>query len=164
MSTATELTIEQRLTALETAFAELRQQLEPASQSDGLKQIRGIMKDNPAFEEFVALGRAIRQADHSPKTEKTNLADPAGQDLGPGQDESTAIEPTSRPPIKRAKLDDQGRLIPLTPAEGQAQAEAIRAMLDRLQTIENGPDEDDAEFMRAIDSHRPHRPLFEGLY
>ena len=160
MSTATELTIEQRLTALETAFAELRHRLEPTTQSNGLDQVIGIMKDFPEFQEVVTLVREFRQGDHG----AINPPDPAGQDLGPSQDESTAIEPTSRPPIRLAKLDDQGRLIPLTPAEMQGEAESIRAMLDRLQAIENGPDDDDAEFMRAIDSHRPHRPLFEGLY
>ncbi len=66
--------------------------------------------------------------------------------------------------ILRAKMDEQGRVIPPTPAERQVRADAIRAMLDEIRSIENGPDEDYADFFRAIDSHRPDRPLFEGKY
>jgi len=66
--------------------------------------------------------------------------------------------------ILRARMDDQGRLVRLTATELEAKAEAIRAALDEMRAIENGPDEDDAEFFRAIDSRRPDRPLFKGKY
>ena len=95
-------------------------------------------------------------------SEQSTLAHPPVEKSGEG--ELSAVAATTHAPIKRAKLDDKGRLIPLTPAEAAAEAAAIRVMLDELRSIPSDPDEDDAEFFRAIDSHRPHRPLFEGLY
>lgn len=64
----------------------------------------------------------------------------------------------------RSRFDEEGRLIPLTAEEKVQHAAAIRAAIDALEAIPDDPTEDDAEFYRAIDSHRPHRPLFEGLY
>jgi len=63
------------------------------------------------------------------------------------------------------ELDEQGRLIPLSPEERKARSEAaIRA----LQAIRKLPDEDppgiEAEFMRGIDENRqPGQKIFEGL-
>jgi len=70
----------------------------------------------------------------------------------------------ARPVVVRVRLDDQGRAIPPTSRERQERAEAARIALQAMQAIEDDPSEDDAEFFRAIDSHRPDRPLFEGRY
>jgi hypothetical protein len=59
-----ETTLEQRLTAVEDAIRELQQALrgrQPAV--DWLDRVIGSMKDEPAFDEVLAYGRAIRQAD-----------------------------------------------------------------------------------------------------
>ena len=65
MATATETTTEQRLTALESAIVEIRQQLPPISAGvlKWLEQTSGIMKDKPAFREMIAYGLAYRHAD-----------------------------------------------------------------------------------------------------
>ncbi len=63
-----------------------------------------------------------------------------------------------------ARLDSEGRLIPWTEAEQAQHAEAVHAGLARLREIPDEPGEDDREFFRAIDSHRPERPLFEEYY
>jgi hypothetical protein len=59
-----EVTLEKRMTVLEEAVRELREELtarKPAP--DWLDRVIGSMKDEPAFDEVVAYGRAIRQAD-----------------------------------------------------------------------------------------------------
>jgi hypothetical protein len=56
--------VEQRLARLETAIAELQKQIAPPSKS-WLQQITGSFKDQPAFEELLAYGQAIRQGDES---------------------------------------------------------------------------------------------------
>lgn len=59
-----EALIEQRLSAVEAAVAELQRRLSPsASMPDWLGQVTGSFKDEPAFAEVVSLGRAIREAD-----------------------------------------------------------------------------------------------------
>ena len=164
MSTATEPTIEQRLAALEEAVAELRQQRAESSTVSRPELVGGITKDEPASPGVNALGEASRRPDRP--ADEQGPPPPISASAEPAHDgpEPVVAEASPGLPIKRAKLDDQGRLIPLTPAEAQAEAEAIRAMLEELRSIPSDPDEDDAEFFRAIDSHRPHRPLFEGLY
>lgn len=62
------------------------------------------------------------------------------------------------------QFDSEGRLVPLTAEEKVQHAAAIRAAIGAIEAIPADPSEDDSEFLRAIDSHRPHRPLFEGLY
>ena len=63
------------------------------------------------------------------------------------------------------RIDDQGRLIPFTPAERAARAEALLQALEEIRNIPDDPNESsDEEVFRAIDSHRPHRPLFEDYY
>jgi hypothetical protein len=60
----TDTQIEQRLTAVEYAVSELQRRLAtlpPAA--NWLEQIIGSFKDEPAFEEVLELGRAIRSAD-----------------------------------------------------------------------------------------------------
>ena len=59
-----EATLERRLTALEDAVRELQEVInarKPAA--DWLERVAGSMKDEPAFDEVLAHGRAIRQAD-----------------------------------------------------------------------------------------------------
>jgi hypothetical protein len=69
------------------------------------------------------------------------------------------------PAFPPRQLDEQGRLIPLTPEEREARSKAaIRA----LAAIQKLPDDDppgiEAEFMRGVDENRPaDRRIFEGL-
>jgi len=59
-----EATLEQRMTAVEVAVRELQEAMkarEPAS--DWLDRMIGSMEDEPAFDEVLAYGRAIREAD-----------------------------------------------------------------------------------------------------
>ena len=70
----------------------------------------------------------------------------------------------SRHPALRVRLDDRGRMIPPTEEERRIRRELALRALEEIRAIENEPGEDDAEFFRSFDSHRPHRPLFEGLY
>ena len=67
-----EATLEQRMTALEQAVYELREAMKarkPAA--DWLDCVIGSMKDEPAFDEVLALGRAIRQSDRPAEDEAT---------------------------------------------------------------------------------------------
>lgn len=62
---STHISVEQRLAAVEAAVVSLQRQLAADSQScNWLQQVTGSFKDEPAFEEVLAYGRAIRQADH----------------------------------------------------------------------------------------------------
>jgi hypothetical protein len=59
---------EQRLTEIEAAVSRLQRclaNLPPAP--DRLEQITGSFKDEPAFEEVLAFGRALLAADHWPE-------------------------------------------------------------------------------------------------
>lgn len=70
--TPTDLII-QRLAAAETAISELQRRLAALPPApDWLEQIIGSCKDEPAFEEAMALGRALR------------MAEPFPEDLGEG--------------------------------------------------------------------------------
>jgi hypothetical protein len=62
---ATETSLEQRLTAVEQAVSELQQRLAHLpTATNWLARITGSFKDEPAFEEVLALGRAsVRQTD-----------------------------------------------------------------------------------------------------
>jgi hypothetical protein len=62
---ATNLSLEKRLEAVEAVVAELQQQIAAPQPTNWLKQITGSFKDEPAFEEVLAYGRAIRQGDES---------------------------------------------------------------------------------------------------
>jgi hypothetical protein len=59
-------TIEERLAAVVAAVAELREHLliQPRA-ADWLEQVIGSFKDEPAFEEVLAYGRAIRKGELS---------------------------------------------------------------------------------------------------
>jgi hypothetical protein len=57
-----ESSIEQRLIQLEAAVRELQQQ-RSTSETTWLKEISGSFADNPIFDEVLAHGRELRQAD-----------------------------------------------------------------------------------------------------
>lgn len=62
---ATNTSLEERLAAVEAAITELRKQIEIPQPTNWLQQITGSFKDEPAFEEVLAYGQAIRQGDES---------------------------------------------------------------------------------------------------
>lgn len=57
--------LEERLAAVEAAIAQLQKQIVASQPTNWLQQIIGSFKDEPAFEELLAYGRAIRQGDES---------------------------------------------------------------------------------------------------
>ena len=57
--------LEERLTAVEAALAELQKQVSAPQPVNWLQQMTGSFKDEPAFDEVLAYGRAIRQGDES---------------------------------------------------------------------------------------------------
>jgi hypothetical protein len=57
-------TIETRLSAVEEAIAQLQKQV-ATPQINWLEQITGSFENEPAFEEVLAYGRAIRQENNS---------------------------------------------------------------------------------------------------
>jgi hypothetical protein len=57
-------TLEKRLSAVEKAIAELQKQV-ATPQTNWLQQITGSFKDESAFEDVLAYGRAYRQGDES---------------------------------------------------------------------------------------------------
>lgn len=56
-----DISIEERLSAMEAAIAELQQQVAATQPANWLQQITGSFKDEPAFDEVLAYGRAIRK-------------------------------------------------------------------------------------------------------
>jgi hypothetical protein len=59
-----EAALEQRMTVLEQTVRQLQEMIEARRPSpDWLDGVIGSMKDEPAFDEVLAHGRAIRQAD-----------------------------------------------------------------------------------------------------
>ena len=59
-----EATLKQRMTMLEAAVRELQEAMNARTPApDWLDRVIGSMKDEPAFDEVLAHGRAIRQAD-----------------------------------------------------------------------------------------------------
>jgi hypothetical protein len=58
-------TVEERLAIVEAAIAELQKQIALYQQTNWLQNITGSFKDEPAFDEVLAYGRAIRQGDES---------------------------------------------------------------------------------------------------
>jgi hypothetical protein len=62
---APNLSLEDRLSAVEAVIADLQEQIAAPQPTNWLKQITGSFKDEPAFEEVLAYGRAIRQGDES---------------------------------------------------------------------------------------------------
>jgi hypothetical protein len=62
---STNTSIEERLAAVEAALTELQKKVASPVPTNWLQQISGSFKDEPAFEEVLAYGRAIRQGDES---------------------------------------------------------------------------------------------------
>jgi hypothetical protein len=59
-----EATLDQRMTAVEEAVRELQELVKARKPAlDWLDRVIGSMKDEPAFDDVLAYGRAIRQAD-----------------------------------------------------------------------------------------------------
>ena len=57
-------TLEQRMSALEETVRELQEAMQGRQPApDWLDRVIGSMKDEPAFDEVLAHGRAIREAD-----------------------------------------------------------------------------------------------------
>jgi hypothetical protein len=61
----TDTSLEERLAAVEAAISELQKQVATPQPTNWLQQITGSFKDEPAFEEVLAYGRAIREGDES---------------------------------------------------------------------------------------------------
>ena len=57
--------LEERLAVVEATLAELQKQIAPSQPINWLEQVTGTFKDEPAFDELLAYGRAIRQGDES---------------------------------------------------------------------------------------------------
>ncbi|MGB7085898.1 MAG: hypothetical protein WBD47_10115 [Phormidesmis sp.] len=62
---ATDALLEKRLAVVEAAIAELQQQVTTTQPKNWLQHITGSFKDEPAFEDVLYYGRAIRQEDKS---------------------------------------------------------------------------------------------------
>ncbi|MBD2605709.1 hypothetical protein H6G81_14530 [Scytonema hofmannii FACHB-248] len=62
---ATNTSLEERLAAVESAIVQLQKQVSTPQTTNWLQQITGSFKDEPAFEEMLAYGKAIRQV-HPP--------------------------------------------------------------------------------------------------
>ncbi|MBE9008391.1 hypothetical protein IQ259_25895 [Fortiea sp. LEGE XX443] len=62
---ATNTSLEERLAVVEAAIVELQKQIAVPQSTNWLQQITGSFKDEPAFEEVLAYGRAIRQGEES---------------------------------------------------------------------------------------------------
>lgn len=59
-----DMTLEQRVSDLEKAVRDLQEVLRDRKPApDWLNRVIGSMKDEPAFDEVLAYGRAMRQAD-----------------------------------------------------------------------------------------------------
>lgn len=62
---ASNTSLEERITAAEAAITELRKQASMPPTTDWLQQVTGSFRDEPAFEEVLTYGHAIRQGDES---------------------------------------------------------------------------------------------------
>jgi hypothetical protein len=63
----TQIELEERLLAVETALQEMQRRLATLAPSPNwLDEIIGSFKDEPAFEEVIALGRTFREAQPYP--------------------------------------------------------------------------------------------------
>ena len=63
----TNVSLEERVAAVEEAIAQLQKQLQLTNSqpTNWVEEVSGSFKDEPAFEEVLAYGRAIRQGDDS---------------------------------------------------------------------------------------------------
>jgi hypothetical protein len=65
---ATQPTLEQRLAELESAVREMQSRLDSQTPvRNWLENVIGSFKDEPAIEEVLEYGRALRQADRPPE-------------------------------------------------------------------------------------------------
>jgi hypothetical protein len=62
---ATNTSLEGRLAAVEAKLAQLQKQVATPQPTNWLQQITRSFKDEPAFEDVIAYGRAFRQGDES---------------------------------------------------------------------------------------------------
>ncbi|MCL1474160.1 hypothetical protein [Argonema antarcticum] len=62
---ANNTSLEERMAAVEAAISELQKQIANPQPTNWLQQITGSFKDEPAFDEVLAYGRAFRQGDDS---------------------------------------------------------------------------------------------------
>ncbi|MDI9639184.1 hypothetical protein QQ054_38265 [Oscillatoria amoena NRMC-F 0135] len=60
---ANNTSLEERMAAVEAAITELQKQVANPQSTNWLQQITGSFKDDPAFDEVLAYGRAIRLQD-----------------------------------------------------------------------------------------------------
>jgi hypothetical protein len=63
-----ETSIEQRLNAVEAAIVELQDKIAPSA-PNWLQEVTGVFKDDPIFDEVLAYGRELRQADRPSEDE-----------------------------------------------------------------------------------------------
>jgi hypothetical protein len=70
------LSVEERLAALEAAVIELRQQqaAQEQPQPNWLTQITGSFKDDPVFDQILQYGQAFRRSDDPQEEHKTGQA------------------------------------------------------------------------------------------
>jgi hypothetical protein len=59
------ISLEKRLAAVEAQLAQLQRQVATPQPTNWLQQITGSFKDEPAFEDVIAYGQAVRQGDES---------------------------------------------------------------------------------------------------
>lgn len=64
----TKLSLEERLTRIESEVRELREQLNESHSKNWLEQVTGSFEDEPAFEAVIAYGKAIRREEIDPFT------------------------------------------------------------------------------------------------
>lgn len=62
---ATNVSLEERIAAVEEAISELQRQVATNEPANWLQQVTGSFKDDPAFDEILAYGKAIRAGDES---------------------------------------------------------------------------------------------------
>ncbi len=61
----TDISLEERLAAVEVAITELQKQVASSQPTSWIQQITGSFQNEPAFEEVLAYGKAIREGDES---------------------------------------------------------------------------------------------------
>jgi hypothetical protein len=68
-------------------------------------------------------------------------------------------------PISPSGLGPDGKLRLMTEDEHRQYTESALRRIDEVEQIPDDPnDPPEEEWMRAIDEHRPHRPVFKGCY
>ncbi|MEA5451243.1 hypothetical protein VB780_21865 [Leptolyngbya sp. CCNP1308] len=61
----TNISLEERISAVEEAISELQRQVAIPEPANWLEQITGSFKDDPTFDKILAYGRTIRAGDES---------------------------------------------------------------------------------------------------